>query len=128
MRLGYVILYVPNVAKSMDFYEQAFGLEKGFFHESGVFGEMATGMTKLAFCEKGLASESCAMPVDTAGEISDKRSSEIAFVIENVDQCFEKAVQAGAAPKVEPHDKPWGQRIAYVLDPDGNLVEICSPM
>ena len=35
MRLGYVILYVPDVAAAVEFYERAFGLSRRFVHESG---------------------------------------------------------------------------------------------
>ncbi len=41
---------------------------------------------------------------------------------------FAQAVRAGAASLVEPQTKPWGQTVAYVRDPDGNLIELASPM
>ena len=28
----------------------------------------------------------------------------------------------------EPETKPWGQDVAYVRDPDGNLIELASPV
>ena len=36
---------------------------------------------------------------------------------------------AAAAPEVvvEPQDMPWGERIAYIADPDGNLVMLAMP-
>ena len=48
MQLAYTILYVENVAASLAFYSAAFGLERKFLHESGDFGELATGTTTLA--------------------------------------------------------------------------------
>jgi lactoylglutathione lyase len=39
-----------------------------------------------------------------------------------------RAVAAGAALKQEPQDMPWGQTVAYVVDLDGFLVEICTPL
>lgn len=48
MKLGYTLFYVDDVAKTMDFYEKAFGLKKGFAHEDQ-YGEMITGETKLIF-------------------------------------------------------------------------------
>lgn len=56
MKLGYTLFYVDDVAGSMDFYQRAFGLEKGFFHESGQYGEMVTGETKLGFVHHETAS------------------------------------------------------------------------
>ena len=49
MIFRYTILYVDDVPATLDFYERAFGLKRGFLHESGDYGEMATGETKLAF-------------------------------------------------------------------------------
>ena len=37
-------------------------------------------------------------------------------------------VDAGAAPVTEPGDRPWGQRTAYVADPDGYLIELVRPL
>ena len=47
---------------------------------------------------------------------------------EDVGAGFERAVEAGASAVSEPQKKPWGQEVAYVLDPDGILIEIASPM
>ena len=39
-----------------------------------------------------------------------------------------RAVQAGATLVQAPEAMPWGQTVAYVADPDGFLVELCTPM
>lgn len=54
---------------------------------------------------------------------------EIAFdfpKFEDVDKEFERLVNAGATPVLEPTDEPWGQRTSYIADPEGNLLEISS--
>jgi lactoylglutathione lyase len=48
-------------------------------------------------------------------------------VTEDVAGAFAVAVKAGADPVAKPKQKPWGQLVAYVRDPNGFLVEICSP-
>jgi catechol 2,3-dioxygenase-like lactoylglutathione lyase family enzyme len=55
MRYGYTIIYVPDVAAALAFYEQAFGLVRRFLHESGQYGELETGATVLAFSRHDLA-------------------------------------------------------------------------
>ena len=55
MRFGFTILYVEDVARSLDFYERALGLERRFLHESGDYGELETGATALAFATHELA-------------------------------------------------------------------------
>ncbi|MBL7670456.1 MAG: VOC family protein [Bdellovibrionaceae bacterium] len=127
MKLGYTLIYVDDVAATMKFYEKAFGLKSGFLHESGQYGEMVTGETKLGFVHH-----------DTAGDhgfkyqkLSPKKNApglEIAFVADNVKKAFKKAVKAGAISTSKPKKKPWGQIVSYVRDCNGMLVEICSAM
>lgn len=45
---------------------------------------------------------------------------------DDVDEEFERLVEAGARPVAEPKDVPWGQRCGMVCDPDGNMIEISS--
>jgi len=45
---------------------------------------------------------------------------------EEVDIEFNKAVEKGAVPILEPTTEPWGQRTCYIADPEGNLIEIGS--
>ena len=40
MRFRYTILYVAEVAASLDFYQRAFGLQIKMLHESGDYGEL----------------------------------------------------------------------------------------
>ncbi len=53
---------------------------------------------------------------------------EVCLVTNQVQQQFDKAVEAGAIPVVKPAQKPWGQLVSYVRDNNGCLVEICSPV
>ena len=52
---------------------------------------------------------------------------EVCFVTDDVQGAFDRAVSEGAEAVTSPQTKPWGQQVAYVRDPDGNLVEIASP-
>lgn len=57
MIFRYTILYVDDVKASLDFYCRAFDFEPGFLHESGDYGELVTGETKLAFSSTKLMRE-----------------------------------------------------------------------
>ena len=54
MQFGYTIIYVPDVAASLAFFERAFGLALRFLHESGTYGELDTGTTTLSFADHAL--------------------------------------------------------------------------
>ena len=128
--LGYVILYVNDVAASLAFYEKAFGLARRFFHDDNgkAYGELETGATRLAFASVALATEHLKQPV--VGTAPDKAplGVEIALTTPDVPTLFQHAVKAGATAVSEPTTKPWGQTVAYVRDNSGFLVEICTPM
>lgn len=127
MKLGYTLFYVDDVASSMDFYQRAFGLEKGFFHESGQYGEMITGETKLGFVHHETASSHDFLYEKMS--LQNKLTAfEIGLVTTDVTASFKKALAAGAVSISEPKTKPWGQTVAYVRDLNGFLVEICSPI
>jgi uncharacterized glyoxalase superfamily protein PhnB len=125
MKLKYTILYVNDVAHSLSFYEQAFGLKRGMLHEAGDYGELITGDTKLAFSSLKLMNEIGKSP----GKVDPKSPCfEIAFETENVRAALDKALKAGATLIQDVEEMPWGQTTSYVNDPDGFLVEICSPV
>ncbi|MCC3860678.1 VOC family protein [Pseudemcibacter aquimaris] len=125
MQLKYTILYVKNVTQSIEFYEKAFGLERGMIHESGDYGELKTGTTTLSFSSRRLMTELGKSP-----GIPDVKSPvfEIAFETNDVSAALEKAKNAGATVIQDVREEPWGQTTSYVSDKDGYLVEICSPV
>ena len=127
MKLGYTLFYVDDVVKSMDFYETAFGLTKGFLHESHQYGEMATGETKIGFVHHETAG-SHGFEYERVSVKGKPFAFEVGLVTNDVDGAFKKAVENGAVPVSPPKTKPWGQVVSYVRDCNGFLVEICSPM
>jgi len=128
MKLGYLIIYVPNVADSLTFFENAFGLSRRFLHESGDYGELKTGETTLAFASHELGNTNFPAGFVAASESSKPLGVEIALVTPSVVEAHAKALAAGATELKEPETKPWGQVVSYVRCPDGSLVEICSPV
>ena len=128
MKLGYVILYVPNVSQSLDFFDAAFGLKRRFLHESGDYGEVESGVTTLAFASHELGSMNFKDGYVAASASKVPLGMEIALLAEDVVQAHARALAAGATEMSAPKLKPWGQTVSYVRAPDGCLVEICSPM
>jgi catechol 2,3-dioxygenase-like lactoylglutathione lyase family enzyme len=45
-----------------------------------------------------------------------------------VDAAYERLVSLGHEGQKEPWDAPWGQRYALVRDPDGNTIDLFSPL
>jgi lactoylglutathione lyase len=128
MRFGYTILYVRDVAASLDLYERAFGQKRRFVHDSGAYAELDTGSTILAFAARELAAASLPHAFGDESRDGAAPTFEVCFVTADVPTAFARAVEAGAIEVSGPQRRPWGQDVAYVRDPDGNLVEIASPV
>lgn len=121
----YTILYVADVAATLAFHERAFDFQRLFLHEGGDYGELDTGRTKLAFASRELIASLGKAP--TAPDPKSP-SFELAFETDDVPAALARALQAGATLAQDAREEPWGQTTAYVTDPDGFLIEICSPV
>lgn len=127
LTLGYVLVYVPDVAAAADFWQRAFGLELKMAHEAGQYTELSTGTTTLGFVDEQLAEDTGTTFRKTRpGE--EPPGIELAFTTPDVEAAYARAIAAGAVAVKAPTKKPWGQVVSYVRDPNGVLVELCSPM
>jgi uncharacterized glyoxalase superfamily protein PhnB len=103
-------LAVANVAATMEFLEKAFGFSRGVWLPDADghlrYAEMRHGDAVIMLIRKG----------DPA-----TASSGVAALytyVEDVDRALTRARDAGAGV-AEAEDKPWGDRVAVVTDPDG---------
>ena len=128
MKFGYTIIYVPDVAASLTFFEMAFGFKRRFLHESGMYGELDTGETTLSFAAHSLGDMNFSGGHVSAYDSKQPLGMEVAFVTPDVQRAHATAVKAGATELAPPQEKPWGQTVSYVRCPDGALVELCTPM
>lgn len=128
MKLGYTIIYVPDVSASLEFFSRAFGIQQRFLHESGTYGELETGQTTLAFAAHELGALNFPGGHVEAHSSAKPLGFEIALVTEEVVQAHRNALSAGAIEMAAPTAKPWGQMVSYLRCPDGCVVELCTPM
>ena len=128
MKFAYTIVYVPDVAASLAFFEKAFGFTRRFLHESGEYGELNTGETTLAFAVHALGAMHFHEGYVKASASRKPLGMEVAFVTASVQEAHAKALSAGAVELKAPELQPWGQVVSYVRCPDGTLVELCSPI
>ena len=125
MQLAYTVLYVENVEQTLNFYETAFGLKRKMLYEGGEYGELDTGATTLSFSAIELMRKIGKNP---ASPVKGQPTFELSFTTQDVAGAVKKAVAAGAGLVNDAQDMPWGQTTAHVTDPNGFLVELCSPM
>jgi lactoylglutathione lyase len=123
--LGWVIVYVDEPSKVAAFYEKTFGL--AVKADYGEYAEVDTGSTTLAFAAHALGDENFPGGVKRT-DPGQPANVELALVTTEVDEAFELARNAGCTPLADPEDKPQGQRVAYVRDPFGTLIELATPL
>lgn len=128
MKFGYTIIYVASVAETLGFYNEAFGFETRFLHESGDYGELNTGETVLAFASHELGDLNLEGHYQKTDLNTPPAGVELAFVTDDVAAAYAHAIAAGAVAVKEPIAKPWGQVVAHVRSCEGSLIELCSPI
>jgi lactoylglutathione lyase len=127
MTLGWVIVYVEDPAAAAAFYEGTFGLKTEFVVPDD-YAQMDTGTTKLAFASYGLGRQNFAGGVREAASDGPPPNVELTLVHADVDEAFRIAVDAGCEALSAPADKPQGQRVGWVRDPFGTLLELATPL
>jgi len=122
--------FVEDVPATVDFYRRAFGVELRYLHPSQGYAELATGETLLCFVGEaflrsadllGGIDVTCSRPGEPA------IGAQIALVSHDLDHDWNHAIEAGATVVKSPEAKPWGQRVGYLQDMNGVLVELCTP-
>ncbi len=128
MKYRYTIFYVEDVEKTIEFYEKAFGFNRKFVTPEKDYGELITGETTIAFASIELGNSNFKKGFVKIENTEKPIGIEMAFVTEDIEKEFQKAVNAGAIVFEKIVEKPWGQKVGYLKDNNGMLIEICTPM
>lgn len=119
------MLSVADLGASLRFYGETLGGQAVYqFPETGdpVFVTLALGASQLAI---GTITETPlhGQPLRPAAG----HRIELCINVEDVDEAVAALQAIGAPLLLPPTDLPWGERSAYVEDPDGNLVMLAAP-
>jgi len=120
----YVVVIVADLDVALAFYTQVLGLELG--HRSGGFAQLRTGATRLALYERERMAQTLGRPLRTPDP--DAPGFELGFKVPDCDAAYAELVARGARPVAPPTTRAWGQRTAYVADPDGHLIELAQDL
>lgn len=123
VRLGYAILFVSDLERSVRFYRDVIRLP--FRFSTGTYAEFATEGAKFSLFARS------ALPELIGREAPPDEvpwpTGEVAFFCDDVDAEHDRLVQAGVRVLARPADRPWGERTLHIADPDGNVIELTQP-
>ena len=120
----YIVLIVADLDASLAFYTERLGLRLG--HRSGHYAQLDTGTTRIALYRRDAMAEVLASELDVASPRAP--SFELGFKVADVDAAFASLVDAGVEVATPPITRSWGQRTAYLRDPDGYLIELAQDL
>ena len=120
-----VIFAVSDVARSVEFYERAFGWPRSEWIDYTNYVELIPpdGGALGLYERMGYAGEVGAEPVET----DDRVSPAYLYVrVDDVEATAARLEEAGARPLSALTDRVWGERAAWFADPDGNVVAVAQ--
>ncbi|AIQ42319.1 VOC family protein [Paenibacillus sp. FSL R7-0312] len=126
MKLGAIALCVDDMEKMVRFYRDLMRMELDY-DGGGFTGVRTAGGIYFNLCERALFESQLSRKFDYPGGLNG--TMEITFGVPHftdVDLEYDRLIEAGVQPVYPPTTEPYGLRICYVADPEGNLIEICS--
>lgn len=122
--LDYVVLIVADLDRTLAFYTGRLGLK--LQHRAEHYAQMEAGTTRLSLYTRDAMAETLGSPLGLPSPSAPP--FELGFKVADCDAAFAELVEAGAPPVALPTTRAWGQRTAYVRDPDGNLIELAQDL
>ena len=125
VRSSFPIVYVDDVPTSVRFYRDLLGFEEMYrFPDTDEPGYVAL---RLDEGKVGLSSAAFPGIHGKPQRPVTGRPFELCLEVADVDAFVDDLREAEVTVLAEPADQVWGERVAYVEDPDGNPVHIRGP-
>lgn len=119
VHLALVILAIEELPRSIAFYRAVLGWEQPV--STPVYAELSSpnGMRLGLYDRRGFGNNIGQVPVPIAGPVA---TTEIYLYADDLEAVLARASDAGAKMLSAPSERPWGDRVGYVADPDGYVV------
>ena len=121
MDFASVRIITDNVDSMVEFYENVTGVTAD--RPAPVFAEL-----RYPSCTLALGHTSTAALFNNAGRPAHNHSAIIEWVVDDVDAEYERLKPIVSEWEQEPTLMPWGNRSILFRDPDGNLVNLFTPV
>jgi catechol 2,3-dioxygenase-like lactoylglutathione lyase family enzyme len=122
--LDYVVLIVADLERALAFYTGLLGFE--LQHRAARYAQLKAGTTRLSLYARDAMAATLGRALDAPRPSAP--AFELGFKVGDCDAAFAELIAGGAPAVMSPTTRPWGQRTAYVHDPDGNLIELAQDL
>jgi lactoylglutathione lyase len=115
------MLSTEHLEQALRFYGELLGGTETYRFPEG--GQPVFVVLKLGESDIGLGAITGAPPLHRQPlRPAQGHRIELCVYVDDVDASIARMRASGVPILLEPSDQPWGERVAYVSDPDGNLV------
>ncbi|PXX69281.1 putative glyoxalase superfamily protein PhnB [Nocardia tenerifensis] len=115
-------IITADVARLVDFYERVTGAAANWATED--FAEVRTASATLAIA----GTRTVPLFAPGSAHPADNRTVILEFLVDDVDRAYRNLTEVVPEFVNEPTTMPWGNRSLLFRDPDGNLVNLFTPV
>ena len=121
MKFASIRMITDDPQRVVQFYEQVTGVSAVW--PAPVFAEL-----RLPSCTIAFGAAQTAQLFNNAARPADNHTVIIEFQVDDVDKEYERLKTLASEWVQEPTTMPWGNRSILFRDPDGNLVNLFTPV
>ena len=121
-KITHSVLYASNFGKLLAFYRDVIGFKVSAEQED--FAEFETKEVTLALLGPSVVKQ--LLGDDAEKSAGERARSHLSLSVEDVDVAYNTLKEKGANFLKPPKTQPWGQRTAFLSDPEDNLWEVYS--
>ena len=108
MQLGYINIFVSNLARSIQFYTEVLGFKLGAFEPEFGYAPLKGATMPMALAE------------DLSGQFVGGHTG-VGMIVDDLDAAYQTLSAKGVHFDMVPTRQPWGGDLALFQDLDGNV-------
>jgi lactoylglutathione lyase len=120
------MLIVDNMRVALRFYAETLGGTPIYQYPAGSDPSFIT--LRCGKSDVALSRTDATLPTNVPFRPATGHRIQLCVNVVDVDESVAALRSIGSTVVMEPGNQPWGERAAYVEDPDGNLVLLVSPL
>lgn len=122
MKLTSLRMISKDIQAAAAFYEQIIGITATWYTED--FAELSTDSITIAIG----STRTMQMFSEDLTDFAGTKSTIIEFLVSNIDEEYERIKSIASYIIQEPTTMPWGNRSLLFSDPDGNMINLFTPV